>query len=403
MKRILFLLSLIFILICLSCASSNSTSSELFFPSNFMKGIDISMVNQLENQGGEFYTSAGTKKDIYSILKESGANWIRVRLWVNPDQYERGNLPYPQGMNNLAAVKKMIQDSKAKEMKVLLDFHYSDTWAHPGQQYIPLDWKNISLGKEMADKLASYTTDVLQNLIDSGCTPDMVQVGNEVTDGILSDTEYNMEHLNLYLQAGCNAVKAVDENILVMIHIDRGGNKALVQNWFAKYAKNCDYDVIGLSWYPFYNSHGTLQGLQENIAYLKSTTGKQVVTVETSYPWTEEWKDNSPNSVGNDNLYAAYWQLKNQGKTPKGIKIKTDSSGAKYIPATIPNQEAVFKAVIEATIQGGGSGVFYWGGEWISVNKDDYGSMGSSWENQALFDFEGKALPALELYSLETK
>ena len=194
-----------------------------------------------------------------------------------------------------------------------------------------------------------------------------------------------------------------DENILVMIHIDRGGNKALVQNWFAKYAKNCDYDVIGLSWYPFYNSHGTLQGLQENIAYLKSTTGKQVVTVETSYPWTEEWKDNSPNSVGNDNLYAAYWQLKNQGKTPKGIKIKTDSSGAKYIPATIPNQEAVFKAVIEATIQGGGSGVFYWGGEWISVNKDDYGSMGSSWENQALFDFEGKALPALELYSLETK
>jgi len=113
--------------------------------------------------------------------------------------------------------------------------------------------------------------------------------------------------------------------------------------------------------------------------------------------------ENSPNSVGNDNLYAAYWQLKNQGKTPKGIKIKTDSSGAKYIPATIPNQEAVFKAVIEATIQGGGSGVFYWGGEWISVNKDDYGSMGSSWENQALFDFEGKALPALELYSLETK
>lgn len=403
MKRFIFFPILFFLAISFSCVSSETDSVEIVFPSGFMKGIDVSMVNQLEERGAVFSTSSGVQKDIYSILSESGANWVRVKLWVNPDGYERGSLPYPQGMNNLAAVKKMIQDAKAKNLKVLLNFHYSDTWAHPGQQYIPLDWLEIAAGDDMAAKVSAYTTEVLQDLINSGCRPDMVQVGNEVTDGFLTDTEYNPEHLNLYLKAGCNAVKAVDENILVMIHIDRGGNKDIVQNWFSKYAQNCDYDVIGLSWYPYYNSHGTLQELKENIAFLKNSTGKEVVTVETSFPWTEDWNDNTPNTVGNDNLYSAYSQLKLNGKTPKGITIKTDSNGAKYVPPTIINQKAVFKAVIDATIQGGGSGVFYWGGEWISVNKDDYGSIGSSWENQALFDFEGKALPALEIYSLGTK
>lgn len=371
---------------------------------DFMRGFDASMVYSLEQRGVVFYDEDNTERDIFAILKDHGVNWIRLRLWVDPGTYSKSCSPnqYPQGMNNLAVTKALAKRAKAHGLKFLLDLHYSDTWAHPGQQIVPAKWSGTTGADAMAEQVASYTKSVVTELVSAGCRPDMVQVGNEVTSGMLCGTTTDTTNLNAYLKAGCAAVKEVDSEILVMLHIERPGQYGA--SWFGTYAADCDYDVAGLSWYPFHDSHGTIENLGTVIEEI-AALGKKVVIAETSYGWSTGYSDWSNNEFWEDDEEAAVSQLKlGDGTYPAGITsaLRSDD-GTEYVPATIQNQANIIRAIIQTTANAGGCGVFYWGGDWIPVSDTDSAPHGSSWENQAMFGYDGKVLPSLDAFNVKGK
>ena len=301
-------------------------------------------------------------------------------------------------MCDLDTVKELAARAQNAGLRWLLDFHYSDTWTHPGQQIIPLSWSGVSAGTEMASKISSYTTEVLSELKNLGLTPDMVQVGNEVTSGMCVGTTSDKTNLKSYLEAGCKAVKDFDSNILVMIHVDKGGSSS-ISSFFSSYGNNY-YDIIGLSWYPMYDSHGNIQNLGNNINTFVNT-GKKVIVVETSWAWGNGYNDWTNNVCGKADSDAAgtYQYTAASLLNYDGITISADSESKNYVEATEENQYNVLNAVFKVTKANNGNGVFYWGGEWIAYGNQTQAPYGSTWENQALFDFSGIPLKALEVFS----
>lgn len=368
----------------------------------FCRGVDASMVKYLEDNGAVYKTSDGTTGDFFAIIKSYGVNWVRFRLWVDPKTYASqvgtSDSTYPQGLCDLDTVKELAARAQNAGLRWLLDFHYSDTWTHPGQQIIPLSWSGVSAGTEMASKISSYTTEVLSELKNLGLTPDMVQVGNEVTSGMCVGTTSDKTNLKSYLEAGCKAVKDFDSNILVMIHVDKGGSSS-IPSFFSSYGNNY-YDIIGLSWYPMYDSHGSIQNLGSNISTF-AKTGKKVIVVETSWAWSNGYNDWTSNVCGKSESDTAgnYQYTAASLLNYSGITISTDSNSQSYVEATEENQYNVLNAVFKVTKANNGNGVFYWGGEWIAYGNQTQAPYGSTWENQALFDFSGIPLKALEVFS----
>jgi arabinogalactan endo-1,4-beta-galactosidase len=371
--------------------------------SSFMRGFDCSMVNQIESAGGVYYTAGGTKMDVLKLLKAYGVNWIRLRIWVNPSSSRSGN-------NTYARTKAVAVRAKKLGLKVLLDFHYSDTWADPSTQCLPAAWDGYTTLSKLGSAVYSYTYTTLKNLSSAGAAPDMVQIGNEIDNGLFltksdgsttvpvkcSTGSYNLYYV---LTQASKAVRAATPSAKIMIHLSRGGDWNIPRWFFNYYAAHSgtaatvgtvDFDVIGLSYYPYYSSHKTLTSLSNNIASLKTIYGKDVVIAETSYGWTTSYSDNTGNVFGTtEETAAASLLTANDGSIWYGITYST-RSGSKYIPATVANQGNVLRAIIEGAAQGGASGVFYWGGDWIPAS-----GVGSTWENQAMFNFSGKALDSL--------
>ncbi|MGN0739602.1 MAG: arabinogalactan endo-beta-1,4-galactanase [Treponema sp.] len=369
---------------------------------SFCRGVDASMVKYLEDNGAVYKTSDGTTGDFFAIIKSYGVNWVRFRLWVDPKTYASqvgtSDSTYPQGLCDLDTVKELAARAQNAGLRWLLDFHYSDTWTHPGQQIIPLSWSSVSAGSEMAEKISEYTTEVLTELKNSDLIPDMVQVGNEVTSGMCVGKTSDTSNLQSYLEAGCKAVKEFDSNILVMIHVDKGGSSA-ISSFFNNFG-NDYYDVIGLSWYPMYDSHGSIQNLGSNISTF-AKTGKKVIVVETSWAWGNGYNDWTNNVCGkSDTATAGDYQYTAASLLDyTGITISTDSDSEKYVEATEENQYNVLNAVFKVAKANNGNGVFYWGGEWIAYGTQTESPYGSTWENQALFNFSGIPLKALEVFS----
>lgn len=368
-----------------------------------IRGVDASMVQFTEKHGGIYKYADGTPGDFFRICKAYGVNWARFRLWVDPHSYAAAEGPadnyarYPQGLCDLETVQALARRAEAAGLRWLLDFHYSDTWTHPGQQIVPASWSGIAAGEPMAEKIASYTTEVLQELKSAGLVPDMVQVGNEVNSGMCVGATSDRTNLQMYLEAGCRAVKEFDSGIRVMIHIARGGDASL-RNFFSAGSGgygNSWYDVIGLSWYPWYTDHGTIRELGENIRYFAGS-GKEVVVAETSWPWTNGWKDWTDNVCGASSADAAGAYQQDAADNLQYPGIVMDGG----IPAASPaGQRSVVEAVMEVTRVNGGWGVFYWGGEWIAYGAATPPPDGSTWENQALFDFDGRPLDVLNAFS----
>ena len=249
-------------------------------PSYYL-GADISWVPE-EEASGKHYSDGGVQKDIFQILKDHKINFIRLRIFNNPTA--SGGYS-SQGFCDLAHVKAMALRAKNAGMKFLLDFHYSDNWADPGKQNKPAAWKNMTFAQE-TQALHDYTLDVVTQLKNQGTMPDMVQVGNEITNGMLwpdggSSSGANYDNLATLVKAGIAAVKEVDPSILVMEHIDRGGDNAGARAWLdAMFARGVTFDIIGLSYYPQYQ--GTLAQLTSNVNDLASRYGKPIVAAEYS-------------------------------------------------------------------------------------------------------------------------
>ncbi len=244
-----------------------------------MLGADISFLPELEDQGIKF-SENGVEKDPILILKDHGFNYVRLRIFNDPAT-DSGYSP-KKGFCDLKNTKKMAKRVKAAGMKLLLDFHYSDYWADPGKQYKPSAWKGLAFN-ELKKELYTYTKMVMQELKDQGTTPDMVQIGNEINHGIVwpEGSVANPDGLAQLLNAGTAAVKSVDPNVVMMLHIALGGQNHESVNFIDQMlARNVHFDVIGESYYPKW--HGTLDDLRDNLNNLVQRYQKDVIVVEYS-------------------------------------------------------------------------------------------------------------------------
>ena len=280
-------------------------------------------------------------------------------------------------------------------MKILLDYHYSDFWADPGKQNVPKAWRGMN-AEELTQAVYDYTVETLNVLKEEGVLPDMVQVGNEITNGLLWPYGLKPEYDNIakFVSSGIRAVKSVSKDIVIMIHLDNGGNNALYREWFDNYTKRGeDFDVIGLSYYPFW--HGGLQDLENNMNDIAKRFGKELVIAEVSMGYTME-------------DYAAYEKLTPEQR--KGMATRPALVEKIDYPMTREGQTDFMKDLfgrIASVPEGKGRGYFYWEPAWIPVPGsgwateaslsyiEDKGPCGNEWANQALFDYDGNVLPAL--------
>ena len=199
----------------------------------FYKGMDISTLLEVEKCGGKFYDRS-EEKDVLDILQSYGVNAVRLRLWNDP--YSENGEPYGAGTNDLPTTITLAKRAKEHGMDVLLDLHYSDFWADPGKQRVPKAWRGMDVG-QLEEAVYAYTKDVLLAMKEAGVLPDLIQVGNELTNGMLWPLGQMPSYDNLarFISAGIRAVRSVDADMPVMIHLDNGGNNAMYRDWFDHY------------------------------------------------------------------------------------------------------------------------------------------------------------------------
>lgn len=247
--------------------------------SKFAKGADISWTPQMEATGYEFYNEKGEKDDVLKILKSKGMDAIRLRVFVNPND-DKGS-GHCSKEETVAFAKRL----KSLGFRIMIDFHYSDSWADPAKQYKPKAWENLNF-EDLKKAVYNHTYDVLLALKKEKITPEWVQVGNEIPNGILWPDGHskNFKNLGELLNKGYDVVKAINKKIKVIVHIDEGNNTEKI-TWFYKNIaeQNVKYDVIGLSYYPYWIKKDwteTIQDLQKNMNYLAKTYNKEVMVVE---------------------------------------------------------------------------------------------------------------------------
>lgn len=247
--------------------------------SKFAKGADISWTPQMEATGYEFYNEKGEKDDVLKILKSKGIDAIRLRVFVNPND-DKGS-GHCSKEETVAFAKRL----KSLGFRIMIDFHYSDSWADPAKQYKPKAWENLNF-TDLKKAVYDHTYDVIAAMKKENITPEWVQIGNEIPNGILWPDGHskNFKNLGELLNVGYDAVKVVDKKIKVIVHIDEGNNTEKI-TWFYKNIaeQNVKYDVIGLSYYPYWIKKDwteTIQDLQKNMNYLAKTYNKEVMVVE---------------------------------------------------------------------------------------------------------------------------
>ncbi|MEI8095560.1 MAG: glycosyl hydrolase 53 family protein [Spirochaetales bacterium] len=353
---------------------------------SFMMGADVSTLDQVERSGGTFQDARGKAGDALAILKAAGINWIRLRLWVNP--VDASGQPVGGGNNDLASYLRTAARAKKLGLRVEADFHYSDFWADPSKQPIPAAWAGLSTA-DLHKQMYRYTFDCLKAMKARGVLPDMVQIGNEINNGMMwpagklyasgDENVGGMEGLIALLKEGIRATRDTSKNIRIMLHAAEGGSNAAFRNLFDPLtAAKLDYDVIGLSFYPYW--HGKMSDLESNMNDLASRYKKDLVVAESAYAYTLEDGDGFPNAFG-------------PGTDKLGGYRATVQGQASEIADLI--------GIVAGISDGKGIGVFYWEPAWIPAAGAGWKTgEGNNWDNQALFDAHGKALPSLDVFRL---
>ncbi len=361
----------------------------------FMKGVDISMLAQIEASGGLFYQEDGTARDALEILRDHGVNWVRLRIWNNPVfppgttlYHGTSVVPGPAGggNNDESVVRGLARRAKALGMRVYLDFHYSDFWADPGKQDTPAAWRSLTAA-QLEQAVYDYTKQVLRDMRSDGAAPDLVEIGNEINNGMLwpigqrsgakTDPAGYVE-LNRLLNAGAKAVRDTSRFTKIMIHIANDSGLSGAQSFFDNVDPVVDYDCIGLSYYPYW--HGSLADLQTIMNTLTARYHKPVIIAETAYAFTSANGDAQGNSWSGTDPISGGFEVSVQGQATAMRNI----------------MEAVSKVPRDR-----GLGVFYWEPDWIPVPGAGWiTGQGDGWENQAWWDFSGKPLESMWTYRL---
>lgn len=364
-------------------------------------GADFSSLEETERQGGRFIAH-GQEKDLVTHLKDAGISYARLRLWLDP--YGEDGEPYMGGTCDLEKVERMARRAKEAGMKVLLDLHYSDFWCDPGRQMIPKAWQGQSL-EQMCVSLYDHTASVLDHLKAAGLEPDSVQVGNEITNGMLwpvaklteGSPRQGYDALAALLRSGVRAVRE-HSGAEVVLHLENSGKKELWQEWFDEIiARGVEFDIIGASYYPYW--HGTMEELTANLENCIARYGKDIWIVETSYPYTTEHYDPNSNTAALCIADGAH---------------RWDGSPVTH-PLTPEGQIAFISdltALVKGLPQGRGKGIFWWEPGWIPAPGSSWASRaslrycheeekttGNEWANQCMFDYHGNALPVLDVFN----
>ena len=362
--------------------------------SKFIKGMDLSTLLELERCGAKYYED-GKEKDILDIMKEHGVDTIRLRLWNDPKS-EEGE-PYGAGNNDLAetiAIGKKVTDAG---FGVLLNFHYSDFWADPGKQIKPKAWKNFGV-EELEQAVYDFTLENLTKIIEAGVNVTMIQVGNELSNGLLWPEGKVPDYDNIakFVNAGIRACRKVNADIPIMIHLDNGGNNELYVRWFTNFIERGEeFEYIGLSYYPFW--HGSLDQFEFNMNDIAKRFNKDLIIAEVSMGFTMD-------------SYQEYEKLADSER--KGYATKPELVEKIDYPMTIEGQADFTKDFLNRVanvVDDHGKGFFWWEPAWIPVPgsgwatsaslkyMNDPGPCGNEWANQALFDYDGNVLPALDV------
>ena len=367
---------------------------------DFYRGMDVSAVLALENSGVKYYNFDGEEQDVFMTLAQAGVNYIRLRVWNDP--YDENGNGYGGGNNDVATAITLGQRATQYGMKVCIDFHYSDFWADPKKQFVPKAWEGMNI-EEKADALYNYTLDSLTQILEAGVNVGMVQIGNEINNGMSGETD--VTNVRKLLTAGSKAVREATadsgKDILVAVHYTNIDDMKKMDTLLTGLqVKEIDYDIVGLSFYPYW--HGTMDDLKNAIIHIRDTYDKKVYVAENAYCYTAEDGDGSANSVeGTGDLAEGY-------------------------SASVQGQANEVRDVCAAASEAGAEGIFYWEGTWIPVGPADadnsaiwekYGSGwassyaggydpkdagqyygGCSWDNQAMFDFTGHPLASLNVF-----
>jgi arabinogalactan endo-1,4-beta-galactosidase len=343
-------------------------------------GGDLSFTPQ-ELAAGAHYTDRAQPGTPVTIMRAHGANYVRMRLWVNP----------PAGYSDLASDLALAKQVSASGMKIYLDIMYSDFWADPQHQDIPAAWQGQDLS-QLTATVQSYTQHVISAFAQQGTPVDIVSIGNEIRNGILWPVgEINCtncggwDNLAQLLKAGVAGARAGNprgHKLLIMMHYDQGGNNALSSAFYSQLVSSgVPFDVIGLSYYPFF--HGTISQMRANVDSLATQFHKPIIIAETQYAWTMA----NGNEQAGDSTGDFVWQ--------------TSQLSAGY-PASPGGQLSFVSdelSILAQVPDGLGAGLFYWAPDWIpGVGWEPGAGVGSPNVNLTLFDFQGRALPSIGIF-----
>lgn len=369
-------------------------------PEDFIFGMDASSVLVEEKSGVKYYGFDGQEQDVFKTLSESGINYIRLRVWNDP--YDENGNGYGGGNNDVPTAIELGKRATEYGMKVCIDYHYSDFWADPKRQHAPKAWEGMDV-EEKSVALYDFTKDSLTHLLDAGVDVGMIQIGNEINYGMSGETKF--ENVVTLLKSGSKAIREVSaeygKDINIVVHYTRITAKGDVLDLVSKLCDNdLDFDMIGMSYYPFWD--GGMDNMSRVLELIQERYGKKAFLAETSYAYTTEDGDGSGNSFSAGDEVAGY-------------------------EASVEGQATILHDICEYVNNVGGVGMFYWEGTWIPVGTasqdnssiwEEYGSGwassfasdydpedagvyygGCSWDNQAMFDFEGHPLESLKVFS----
>lgn len=363
-------------------------------------GIDVSTYLEELKWGAKFY-DGDREIDPLDAFVENGVDWMRIRIWNDP--YSSNGEPYLAGTCDLDHYVRLAKLAKSKGYSILMDLHYSDFWADPGKQMLPKAWRDLDVdGLEKA--VYVFTEHCLQTAKDNGVAPEMVQIGNEITKGILwpicqlegdDGKRGNYDNFFKVIGAGCRATRKTCPETKILLHLERSNKGEVYQEFFSEAEKRrIEYDVIGASYYPFY--HGTPDELFANLNACKHF-GKEIMLAEAGYGFTTEG------------------YVLNGKKNP--LIITNGGISDPYITETYPitpeGQAKYIRDLILRCKENEIDGIFYWEPLWIPGENIHWASEAAQkyiheegvptlneWSNQCLFDYEGKKLPAFDEYRL---